>query len=136
MRVPAYVRVELRVAGIPVRGHLRARLQGVQRGHRDGAAHVPDDQLDGVQQLRVGVVRRMVSDKTVGQLSAVPGHGPAQRHRNRGGELHTAHERFMSAGKFPTLYVYACRGCSVFVQFFFSQHATTFLDPVNNTRMN
>jgi len=104
MRVSAHVRVELRVAGVPVRGHLRARLQGVQRGHRDGAAHVPDDQLDGVQQLRVGVMRRMVSDETVGQLSAVPGHGPAERHRNRGRKLHTAHERFMSAGKFPKLY--------------------------------
>jgi len=51
MRVPAYVRAELRVAGVPVGGHLRARLQSFQRGHRDGSAHVPDDQLDGVQQL-------------------------------------------------------------------------------------
>lgn len=101
MRVPAHVRAQFRVTGVPVGGHLRAGLQGVQRGHRDGAAHVPDDQLDGVQQLRVGVLRRVVSDETVGQLSAVPGHSTAKRHRNRRGELHPAHERLMSAGKFP-----------------------------------
>lgn len=104
MRVSAYVRIELRIAGVLVGGHLRARLQGVQRCHRDSTAHVPDDQLDRVQQLRLGVMRRMVSDETVGQLSAVSSHCPAQRHRNRGRELHTAHERFMSAGKFPKLY--------------------------------
>ncbi|CAI6365692.1 unnamed protein product [Macrosiphum euphorbiae] len=133
MRVPAYVRVEFRVAGVPVRGHLRARLQGVQRGHRDGAANVPDNQLDGVQQLRVGVMRRMVSDETVGQLSAVPGHGPAKRHRNRGRELHTAHERFMSAGKFPKLYTYAVAGVGFLFRFFLftaRDRVVVFLDPV------
>lgn len=101
MRVPAHVRAQFRVAGVPVGGHLRAGLQGVQRGHRDGAAHVPDDQLDSVQQLRVGVLRRVVSNETVGQLSTVPGYGTAKWHRNRRGKLHPAHERLMSAGKFP-----------------------------------
>lgn len=51
MRVPVDVRVELRVAGLPVGGHLLAGLPGVQRGNRNGTAHVPDDQLDRVQQL-------------------------------------------------------------------------------------
>lgn len=99
MRVPIDVRVELRVAGLPVRGRLPAGIQGVQRGHRDGTDHVPDHQLDGVQHVRVDVVRRMVSDQSVGQLFAVLGHRPAERHRNRRRELHQAHKRLLSAGK-------------------------------------
>jgi len=43
MRVPANVRAQLSVTGVLVGGHLCAGLQGVQRGHRDGADHVPDD---------------------------------------------------------------------------------------------
>lgn len=100
MRVPIDVRVKLRVAGLPVGGHLPTGIQGVQRGHRNGANHVSDRQLDSVQQLRVDVVRRMVSDQGVGQLFAVLGHRPAEWHRNWRGELHPAHQRLVSAGKF------------------------------------
>lgn len=57
MRMSINVRVELRVAGVPVGGHLLAGLQGIQRSHRNSAYHVPDDQLVGVQQLRMGVMR-------------------------------------------------------------------------------
>lgn len=57
MHMPVDIRIELRVTGLSVGGHLPAGLQGVQRGHRNGTANVPDDQLDGVQQLRVGVLR-------------------------------------------------------------------------------
>lgn len=99
MRVSADVRVELRVAGVPVRGRLHAGLQGVQRGHRDGAGDVPDRELDAVQQLRVGVVRRMVSDKSVRHLSSVRGHRATQRHRNRRRELYATDERLLSTGK-------------------------------------
>lgn len=98
MRVPADVRAQLRVAGLPVGGHLPAGVQGVQRGHRDGADHVPHGQLDHVQHVRVGVLRRMVSDQGVGQLPAVHGHGPTERHRHRRGELHPADQRLLSAG--------------------------------------
>lgn len=57
MRMSIDVRVKFRVAGVPVGGHLLARLQGVQRGHRNSAYHVPDDRLDGFQQLRMGIMR-------------------------------------------------------------------------------
>lgn len=99
MRLSADVRVELRVAGLPVGGHILAGLPGFQRRHRDGADHVPHHQLDDVQHLRVGVLRRMVSDQGVGQLSAVPGHRPAERYRDRSGELHQTDARRVPAGK-------------------------------------
>lgn len=83
MRVPTDVRVELRVTGVPIGGHLLAGIPSVQRSHREGAHNVPDHQLDGVQQLRMGVVWRMVSDQAIRQLSTVSGHCPAERHRDR-----------------------------------------------------
>lgn len=99
MRVPVDVRVELRVVGLPVGGHLLAGLQGVQRGHRNDADHVPNDQLDRVQQLRMGVLRRMVSDEAVRKLPAVFGHRTTERHRHPGGKLHQTRGRLLSAGE-------------------------------------
>lgn len=99
MRMPVDIRVELRIVNLSVGSHLLARLQGVQCSHRDGATHVPDHQLDGIQHLRMDIVRRMVFDQGVGQLFAVFGDRASKRHRNWRGELYPADERNLPAGK-------------------------------------
>lgn len=101
MRMPVDIRVELCVTGLPVSGYLLARLQGVQCGNRNSTDHVSNNQLDRIQQLRMGFLWRMVPDEGIRKLPTVFGYGTTKRHRDRSGKLHQTNERLLSAGKYP-----------------------------------